>query len=108
MRPIVTAVTWSLNIRVCMSVSLECDCAETDEPIEMPFEVWSRWGFKSHALSVVQNPPGTGWLGSRVVSVLDSRAEGPGFKSKSRRFQVTVLGKLFTPIVPLFIKQRNW
>jgi len=25
MRPIVTAVTWSLNIRVCMSVSLECD-----------------------------------------------------------------------------------
>jgi len=26
-----------------------------------------------------------GWLGSRVVSVLDSRAEGPGFKSQSRR-----------------------
>ena len=23
----------------------------------------------------------TGWLGSRVVSVLDSGAEGPGFKS---------------------------
>ena len=32
-----------------------------------------------------------GWLGGRVVSVL-----------------VTVLGKLFTPIVPLFTKQRNW
>jgi len=43
-----------------------------------------------------------GWLGSRVVSVLDSGAEGPGFKSR-----VTVLGKLFTSIVPLFIKQRN-
>ena len=26
-----------------------------------------------------------GWLGSRVVSVLDSGAEGPGFKSQSRR-----------------------
>jgi len=24
----------------------------------------------------------TGWLGSRVVSVLDSGAEGPGFKSQ--------------------------
>jgi len=45
-----------------------------------------------------------GWLGSRVVSVLDSGAEGPGFKSQSRRCRVTVLGKLFTPIVPLFTK----
>jgi len=48
-----------------------------------------------------------GWLGSRVVSVLDSGAEGPGFKSQPRRCRVTVLGKLFTPIVPLFTKQRN-
>ena len=47
------------------------------------------------------------WLGSRVVSVLDSGAEGPGFKSQSRRCRVTVLGKLFTPIVPLFTKQPN-
>ena len=46
----------------------------------------------------------TGWLGSRVVSVLDSDAEGPGFKSQSRRCRVTVLGKLFTPIVPVFTK----
>jgi len=48
------------------------------------------------------------WLGSRVVSVLDSGAEAPGFKSQPRRCRVTVLGKLFTPIVPLFIKQLNW
>ena len=33
-----------------------------------------------------------GWRGSRVVSVLDSGAEGPGFKSQPRRYQVTVLG----------------
>jgi len=46
----------------------------------------------------------TGWLGSRVVSVLDSGAEGPGFKSQPRRCRVRVLGKLFTPIVPLFTK----
>ena len=49
-----------------------------------------------------------GWLGSRVVSVLDSGTEGPGFKSQPRRCQVTVLGKLFTLIVPLFTKLRNW
>ena len=38
---------------------------------------------------------------SRVVSVLDSGAEGNSCR-------VTALGKLFTPIVPLFTKQRNW
>jgi len=42
------------------------------------------------------------WLGSRVVSVLDSGVVGPGFKSQPRRRQVTVLGKLFTSIVLLF------
>jgi len=36
-----------------------------------------------------------GWLDSRVVSVLDSVAGGPGFKSQPRRCRVTVLGKLF-------------
>jgi len=40
--------------------------------------------------------------------VLDSGAEGPGFKSQSRRCRVTVLGKLFTPSVPVFTKQQNW
>jgi len=35
-----------------------------------------------------------GWLGSRVVSVLDSGVEGPGFKSQPRRCRVTVLGWL--------------
>ena len=49
-----------------------------------------------------------GWLGSRVVIVLDSGAKGPEFKSQSRRCRVTVLGKLFTPIVPLFTKQQKW
>jgi len=49
-----------------------------------------------------------GWLGSRVVSVLDSEAVGPGFRSQLQRCRVTVLDKLFTPIVPLFTKQRNW
>ena len=46
------------------------------------------------------------YLGGSVVSVLDSGAEGPGFKSQPRRCRVTVLGKLFTPVVPLFTKQQ--
>jgi len=47
-----------------------------------------------------------GLLGSRVVSVLDSGVEGPGFKLQPRRSRV--FGKLFTPILPLFTKQQNW
>ena len=43
-----------------------------------------------------------GWLGSLVVSVLVSGAVGSGFKWQPRCCRVTVLGKLFTPIVPLF------
>jgi len=31
--------------------------------------------------------------------MLDSGAEGPGFKSQPRCCRITVLGKLFTPIV---------
>jgi len=43
-----------------------------------------------------------------VFSVLDSGMEGPEFKlqPQPQRCRVTVLGKLFTPIVPLFVKQQ--
>ena len=58
--------------------------------------------------SVYYSSKRNGWLGSRVVSVLDSGAEGPGFKSQPRRCRVTDLGKLLTPIVPLFTEQQNW
>ena len=51
---------------------------------------------------------GPGWLGSRVVSMPNSGAEGPGFKSQPRCCPVTVLGKLFRPVVPPFTVQRNW
>ena len=44
-----------------------------------------------------------GWLISRVVSMLDSGAEGHGFKSQLQCCRVTVLGKLFAPIVPLLL-----
>jgi len=61
---------------------------------ERPIQLWRNWG------------PSV--FGGRVVSLLDSGTEGPGFKSQSQRCRVTVLGKLFTPIVPLFTKQQNW
>jgi len=48
------------------------------------------------------------WLSSQVVSMLDSGAEEPGFNSQLRRCRVKVLGKLFTPIVPMFTKEQNW
>jgi len=35
------------------------------------------------------------------------RHRRPGFKSQPRRCRVTVLGKLFTPIVPLFTKHQK-
>jgi len=38
-----------------------------------------------------------GWLGSRVVSMLDSGAVGPGFKSQPRRCRVTVLSNCSHP-----------
>ena len=50
-------------------------------------------------LVYLKSIPSEWWLGSRVVRVLDSGAEGPGFKSQSRRCPVTVLGKLFTAVL---------
>jgi len=61
----------------------------------------------SHTQLIYNLSVAHGSLGSRVVSVLDSGAEGPEFKSQSRRCRVTVLGKLFTPIVPLFANQQK-
>ena len=74
---------------------------------EVTVTVWRPWRVSPTHFYIYPKLP-TGWLGSRVVSVLDSATEEPRFKSQPRRCRVTVLGKLFTPIVPLFTKQRNW
>jgi len=101
------AVKWWLQIRRILSSVRNCSTNETpDNP--------SR--FRAQCAAILHLPsPGkrydncrSHWLGSRVVSVLDSGAEGPGFKSQSRRCRVAVLGKLFAPIVPLFTKQQHW
>jgi len=66
-------------------------------------DMWTAVGAGASGLAV-SNSVG---LGSRVLSVLDLGAEGPGFKPQPRRCRVTVLGKLFTPMC-LFAKQQNW
>jgi len=47
-------------------------------------------------------------LSARVVNVLDLGARGLGFKLQWQRCQSSVLGKLFTPIVPVLTKQQDW
>jgi len=37
------------------------------------------------------------WLGGSVVMVLDTRPKGPLFNAQPMHYQVTTLGKLFTP-----------
>ena len=64
-------------------------------PPAHPRDIYSAQTAGALALQVLCRPR---WLGSRVVSVLDSGAEGPGFKSQPRLCRVTVLGKLFTPV----------
>ena len=61
--------------------------------------VFCAFSVASTLRAVATKQSNTGWLGSRVVSVLDSGAEGPELKSQTRRCRVTVL---------LFTKQRNW
>ena len=45
---------------------------------------------------------------AKWLACLTQAQKKPGFKSQPRRCRVTVIGKLFTPIAPLFTKQQNW
>ena len=51
--------------------------------------------------------PGSGSV-AEWLSCWSQAQKGPGFKLQPRRCRVIVLGKLFTPIVPVFTKQQNW
>jgi len=93
-----------------VSVGHELASSRTAEPIDCctrpaPQQHWAA-AANAGSVTFIAGVYEAGWLGSRVVSVLGSRAEG--FKSQLRRCWVTVLGKLFTPIVPMFTKQQNW
>ena len=88
---------------VCLLITTAIP-AETDEPIEVSIWIRTRVGPGNHVLGRSQIPNRNGhflggflprfacgpyshygWLGSRVVSVLDSGAEGPWFKSQPQR-----------------------
>jgi len=79
--------------------------SDTEGHFKVTLAICKLPNFVRRVIDIIVSPVTVGWLSSRVVSVLDSGAEGPGFKSQPRRCRVTVLGKLFTPIVPLFTKQ---
>jgi len=51
---------------------------------QTPPPVLPAWGYFKRTSSSCRYAGG-GWLGSRVVSVQGSGAEGPGFKSQPRR-----------------------
>jgi len=72
-----------MYVRVCLSV-----CPQSGLKHELSkFTIFNACMMPE---AMARNRPRT--FGSRVVSVLDTGAEGPGF----------------TAIVPLFTKQRNW
>ena len=49
MRPVATdGVAWSVCLEICLSVTI-VGPAETAEPIEMPFGLWTRVGPRNHA-----------------------------------------------------------
>ena len=110
---------WSFQTTVCINCLQSVTKSKKTSVAQRSFAysgpaVWNslpvtlRGTSKSVFVSCTLRAWPTHCYGSRVVSVLDSGAEGPGFKSQPRRCRVTVLGKLFTPVVPLFTKQRNW
>jgi len=99
---------WSLRRMPVVShaVAFSTDCSSTWMTFDMESDFWVE---AFHSVSwYIPCVPKRGWLSSRVVSMLDSGAEGPGFKYQPRRCRVTVLGKLFTPNVLLFTKQQKW
>ena len=55
-------------------------------------------------LQYTQRRISPGWLGSQVLAYSTQAQKSLG----SNRSRDAVLGKLFTPFVPLFTKQQNW
>ena len=53
------------------------------------------WSPKSEILGILEQT--IGWLGGTMIRASDLRSSGHGFDSQLGRYQVTTLGKLFTP-----------
>ena len=80
-----------------------CSCSRPITPTRYTLTTHNHWALSMKWNKCEINVSCSIWVArySRVFCVLDSGAEGPGFKSQPRRCRVTVLGKLFTPIVLL-------
>ena len=60
MRPIATDVAW-VDVSVCVCLlDATVSVTKTAEPIEMPFELWTRTGPRNHALVGGLDPPRKG------------------------------------------------
>jgi len=58
MRPIVTALAWSLRVFFCLFVSHKREPDKTAEPIDVPFRVWTPVNPRNHMLDEVGIPLG--------------------------------------------------
>jgi len=74
--------SWQHKLKTCMhKIAAGNEYEKADTHIRM----------QSHkTMNIPQNYSTQRWLGSRVVSVLDSGAVGPGFKSQPRRCRVSL------------------
>ena len=96
---VVLVLMVSVHLVVQVAGSSLCDRCETQEVLALRRYYLSLNLPSVYITAFQQVTIGAGWLDSRVVSVLDSGTEGPGFKSQPWRCRVTVLGEVFTPIV---------
>jgi len=93
--PQVTERSIAMRMFVSLSVGLSVRISEETSPNFDVCFLWPWLGSPSYCVVEIIFMLCTsdfGWLVSRVASVLDSGAEGPGFKSQSQRCRVTVLG----------------
>jgi len=66
MRHLAIDVAWSACLSLCLLVK-SVSPAKTDEPIEMPFGLWTRVGPRDHVLCGGPDPQGEGTIWSGVV-----------------------------------------
>ena len=123
---------WCQTIAIVVQALSQQHCEMADERVT---EDWCRWERVITWLSQQQQQQQQHYAAGLNCSTTDRRAPAslyaadespshscyiyththtqhqcqcPGFKSESLCCRVTVLGKLFTPIVPVFTKQQNW
>ena len=76
-----------LAARIHTSTTVQCKSTRILSDLSLQLRHYSHG---SHSLHKKKSQNFPGWLGSRVVSVLDLSAVGPGFKSQPRRCRLSL------------------